>query len=142
MKNNNPIVTKNPRKAHPNLYRQVITCGLICVALGLNFLFLKPTFNPLDVPKEIFGVIFLILGASNLFFLNVYKAKILRLTMAITTGFLVFYGLILVVQFFQLKQTSLQLPITYLGLAGYALFSLLEPFSNPATSKENDNGLD
>lgn len=136
-----PAATTTPRKAHPNLYYAVTAGALGCVALGLNFIFLKPAFNPLDIPKEIFGILFLALGLAKLYFVNFYRVKVLRSLMALEVSLMFFYSLLLIFQFFQLNQTSLQLPITYLIIVALEYPLLVEPFINPVTSTGDENDV-
>lgn len=112
------------------------------IMLGLNFLFLKPTFNPLGIPKGTFGIIFLAVGVVGLIFLNFAKPRLVKMVMAVAASLLLFYSALLVIQFFQLKQTSLQLPITYTIISLLGLYSLTEPSVNPlALKKGKGNGL-
>lgn len=130
------------RRTHPNLYGAYLMYGLLCVALGLNFLFLNPTFDPLNVPKQVPGGVFLVLGTCLLTFLNVRRsATLLRAAMASLIGVFLFWTGALTLDFFRLGQTSLQLPITFLALGALAIPLTIEPLVNPVTSKiGNGNG--
>lgn len=132
------------RRTHPNLFRVYATYGFLCIALGLNFLFLKPTFNPLDVPKVVPGWVFLVLGVTVLTFLRAFRsATLLRAAMASTVAILFFWCGTLTFHFFQLSQTSLQLPITFLALGVLGIPLTIEPSINPVTNKNGngDNGV-
>lgn len=129
----------NLRRSHPNLYRAYLVYGLMCVALGLNFIFLNPTFDPLDIPKQVPGAIFLALGSASLFFLRVWRrATWLRVAMAVTIGAMFFWCGALVFDFFRLAQTSLQLPITFAALGALGIPLMLEPPVNLTTSEKDD----
>jgi predicted membrane channel-forming protein YqfA (hemolysin III family) len=128
-------------QSHPNLYKAFTAYALISLALGLNFIFLKPTFDPLGVPKGLIGAIFLALGSTKLLLLNVYRSlRLLRLVMAMAIGVMLFWTGALTLAFFKLGQTSLQLPITYLGLSILGMPLLVEPSVNPITDKNGVNG--
>lgn len=124
------------RNTHPNLYKTYITYAVLSVALGLNFLFLTPTFMPLDVPKWPIGFTLLACGVTKLMLLVPDLNSIwLRRSMALSVMIYSFWAAALTYDFFRLSQTSLQLPLTYMGLATVGLLLLLEPFTNPATEK-------
>lgn len=129
----------NLRQTHPNLYKVYLVYGLLCVALGLNFIFLNPTFDPLDIPKQVPGAILLALGGATLFFLRVVRrATWLRVTMASIITVMFFWCGALVFDFFRLAQTSLQLPITFAALGALGIPLMIEPPVNPTTSKRDD----
>lgn len=126
------------RRTHPNLYGVYLVYGFLCIALGLNFLFLNPTFDPLDIPKQVPGGVFMALGVSVLTFLQVRRnATLLRVSMASLVAVLFFWCAALIFDFFRLGQTSLQLPITFLALAALGIPLTIEPAVNPVTSKNN-----
>jgi hypothetical protein len=128
-------------RTHPNLYKAFTVYALISLALGFNFIFLKPTFDPLNIPKGLIGVIFVGLGMTKLILLNVYRdLRLLRLVMAIAIGVMLFWTGALTLAFFKLGQTSLQLPLTYLGLSVLGMPLLVEPPLNPLTDKNGING--
>lgn len=125
------------RKTHPNLYRTYFVYAVLSIALGLNFIFLTPTFMPLDMPKWPVGLLFLGCGVIKLaFLLTNSHSSWLRLSMALSVFIYSFWSGLLTFEFFRLSQTSLQLPLTYIGLAALGFLLLTEPFSNPATSTE------
>jgi hypothetical protein len=131
----------NLRRTHPNLYKAYTVYAALNVALGLNFLFLNPTFDPLDIPKAIPGAVFLTLGLAELSFLNIFRnAALLRLTMATAITSMFFWCGALTFDFFRLEQTSLQLPLTFLGLAVLGMPLLAEPSVNPITDARNGVG--
>jgi hypothetical protein len=128
-------------QTHPNLYKAFMVYALISLALGANFIFLKPTFDPLNIPKGLIGAIFVGLGVIKLLLLNVYHSlRLLRLVMAIAIGVMLFWTGALTLDFFKLGQTSLQLPLTYLGLSVLGMPLLVEPSVNPLTDKNGING--
>lgn len=127
----------NINQTHPNMFRSVLTFGLINCALGLNFIFTKPTFNPYEIDKGIIGAIFLALGISKIIFLLLYRnLKAVRFVMFLEIVFMIFWGIGTSITFFQGK-TSLQLFVLYAGLAAIETFLLLEPAVNPVTKKSN-----
>jgi hypothetical protein len=131
-------MTVNMRQTHPNLYKAYTSYALISAALGLNFLFLHPTFDPLGIPKDVMGVIFLALGGSKLLLLNVaHNTTAIRGVMALGIAVMLFWASALTIEFFLRSQTSLQLPITFFGLALLGIPIILEPPANPLT---NTNG--
>lgn len=125
------------RNAHPNLYTMYLTYALLSIALGLNFLFLHPAFDPLHIPKWSIGTAFLGCGVVKLTLL-VFASNTtsLRLSMALSVALMSFWAGALTFAFFQLHQTSMQLPLTYIGLAVLGFLLLTEPFINPATEKK------
>lgn len=131
----------NLRKSHPNLYRGITTFAIINIALGLNFFYANPTFNPYQIDKTIVGLVFLILGMSKLIFLNVHRSlKIVRFLMAAEIIFMVFWGIGSTITFFT-GHTSLQLFVLYIGLAVQEIFLLLEPPANPMTGESPANPM-
>lgn len=122
------------RKTHPNMYRVIMVTALMNVALAVNLYFTKPTFTPYGLEKETIGFIFLVLGIGKIIFLNFYlNLKLVRLMIAISVSFMLFWGLSNSQQSFAGK-ASFQLPILYIALALINLFLLLEPVSNPLTN--------
>lgn len=125
----------NLRITHPNLYYLVMAFGFTYIALGLNFFFTMPTFNPYGIPYPIVGALFLTLGVAKLVFLNVVRRlTVVRLLMALEVALALWWGIGASITFFQ-GRTSLQLPILYAGLSFIEAFLLLEPFVNPLTKK-------
>lgn len=124
------------RNAHPNLYLTYMAYALLSIALGLNFLFLTPTFMPLDIDKWPIGLAFLSCGFVKLALLLFSSNHTwLRSVMALTVAMFAFWAGMTTFDFFRLSQTSLQLPLTYMGLAALGFLLLTEPFINPATEK-------
>lgn len=122
------------RKTHPNLFIALIIFSLTSIALSLNFFFSKPTFNPYGIDKEIVALVFFVMGSSKLIALTVYhNLKIVRLTVAVAIGVLLFWGISNTQQAFQGK-SSFQLPILYIALALLQVPMLVEPRTNPMTS--------
>jgi hypothetical protein len=131
----------NLRQTHPNLYKAYFIYGIVSIAIGLNFIFLNPTFMQLDLPKLGVGTVFLIVGLAQLFFLIIYqRATLLRLAMSAIVTVIFFWSFALIFDFFRLEQTSLQLPIVFLGFAVLGLPLMIEPSSNPLTDKNGVNG--
>lgn len=127
----------NLKRSHPNLYKAYLVYAFLCISLGLNFIFLNPTFDPLDISKQVPGYIFLLLGVATLFFLRVYRnATWLRVTMASIITVMFFWCGALVFDFFRLAQTSLQLPITFAALGALGIPLMIEPPINPTTSEK------
>ena len=123
------------RRTHPNLYKAYTVYALACIMLGLNFFFLTPAFNPLDLSKYVPGGIFLAIGVAELVFLNAFRSTAwLRLSIAVMITAMFFWTGALVFDFIRLDQTSLQLPITFAALGLLAVPLLLEPPTNPITS--------
>lgn len=127
------------RNTHPTLYKTYLAYGLLTVALGLNFVFLTPAFMPLSASKWVVGNAFLACGFINLLIL-LKTTTWLRLSMMLSVALYAFWAGALTVDFFRLSQTSMQLPLTYFGLAALGIFLLTEPFVNPATQTNGTNG--
>lgn len=124
------------RDTHPNLYKTYMAFAVLSIALGLNFLFLTPAFMPLDIPEWLIGLTLLGCGLSKLTLLILNShMTLLRSSMALSVAIYSFWAAALTFDFFRLSQTSLQLPICYMGLAALGLVLLAEPFTNPATGK-------
>lgn len=125
------------RKSHPNLYYTIMIIAFVCIAEGFNFLFSTPTFKPYDISNDLIGSVFLILGVSKIVFLNLYRNLLLaRVVVALSSGFLLFWGITNTQQFF-LGKASLQLPIFIVGLALVQLRTLSEPSVQPMTMKKD-----
>lgn len=126
----------NIRKTHPGLYHMIMTLCVMRVALAFNFWYSNPTFNPLGVSKNIVGVIFFVLGASQLIFLNVYRdLRLVRIVMMVSIIVMMFWGLTNTQQYFQ-GNASLQLPILYVALAIVQVPLLIESPVNPMTERK------
>jgi ABC-type thiamin/hydroxymethylpyrimidine transport system permease subunit len=124
------------RESHPNLFRAFMIYMVSNIGDGLNFLILNPTFDPLNIPKEVAGITFMGLGLAMLVFLFLWhNEKMLRLAMATTIGVMCFWGAAQVVDFIKLGQTSLQLPWKWIILSILAMPLLAEPSINPVTDK-------
>lgn len=125
----------NLSRTHPLLYRIVMGYAILCIAHGLNFWLLAPTFLIYDTPNWLWGTIFFALGISLLIFLNVWRTlRAVRAAMAFAVAYLLFLGVGTMQPVFE-GQGSLQLPIWYLGAAAFLIALLLEPFINPWTAK-------
>lgn len=128
--------TVDIRRSHPNLYYAITILAVACIALGLNFLLTTPTFSPLNIPKEVIGITFMVLGVSKMILLNFHRdLKLLRVVMAITFSFIMFWGLINSRQAFAGK-SSFQLSIVYLTIAALEFPLLIEGSVNPYTERK------
>lgn len=123
---------------HPNLALLITTIAVLDLLLGLNFLFLNPTFLIWHAPNWIWGSTFLILGTGKLFSLyvlnNQWAVKVFVLLNILYASCLAAGTS----EPFLDGAGSLQLPIFYLGLAVIQVPTLVEPFLNPATAKNGD----
>lgn len=124
------------RNTHPALYRALMVLGFMGIALAVNFWFSNPTFNPYGIPKDIIGVIFFVLGSSQVVFLNLFRnLRMIRLNLAISISWMFFWAVSNSQQFFDGK-ASLQLPILYLTLSILQIPLLMESPINPMTEKK------
>lgn len=120
-------------KTHPSLYYAIMTLGVMNVCLALNFFFTTPTFNPYGIPKNYVGCVFALIGASQLFFLNIMRdLRAVRISLAVSISFMCFWGLSNTQQFFNGK-SSLQLPILFLAISILQIPLLTEAPVNPTT---------
>jgi hypothetical protein len=125
------------RNTHPGLYHSIMTLSIMSVALAVNFWTSNPTFNPYDIPKNLIGVVFLLLGVSQLVFLNLFRdLRKVRLGLAVSLGFMLCWGIVNTQQFFA-GNASLQLPILYVAVAALHVPLLVESPVNPMTRKES-----
>lgn len=123
------------RKSHPALYRSIMTIGVAGVLLALNLFFYTPTFRPLGIPFEAVGSAFLLIGTSLIVFLNLFhRLGLVRITLAISIAFMLFWGGINTIQVFD-GRASFQLPILMLTLAAIQAPWLIESPINPMTEK-------
>lgn len=124
------------RKSHPALYRTLMVLAFMGVALGFNFWFSKPTFNPYNVPKDVIGIIFFMLGLTQVVFLNIVRdLRMVRLNLSISVSWTFFWGISNAQQFFA-GNASLQLPILYVTLSIFQIPLLMEAVVNPMTEKK------
>lgn len=124
------------RKSHPALYKAIMTTALMCVALSFNFWFSTPTFNPYGIPKNIVGLIFFVLGASQVVFLNwFHELRLVRLVQTATFVFMLIWGVSNAEQWVNGK-SSLQLPILFVAFAFLQIPLLTESPVNPMTEKK------
>lgn len=127
------------RESHPNMYKLLMIIAVMFIALAVNLYFSKPTFRPYGIQKELIATVYLILGVGKIVFLNLHhNLKMVRLIMAIATGFMLFWGVSNTQQSFAGK-ASFQLPILFVTLALLNLALLLEPSSNPLTGNDKDS---
>lgn len=114
------------RIVQPRLYTSVTTLSLMSVALAANFWTSNPTFNPYGIPKNLIGVIFFLLGANQLVFLNVFRSlRWVRFGLTGSLSFMLFWGISNSQQSFA-GNASFQLPIMYVALAVLHLPLLVE----------------
>lgn len=124
------------RNTHPGLYHSIMTLSVMSIALAVNFWTSNPTFNPYGIPKNLVGVVFVLLGVSQFIFLNVFRdLRKVRLGLAVSLGFMLFWGLSNTQQFFA-GNASLQLPILYVAIAVLHIPLLIESPVNPMTKRE------
>lgn len=124
------------RKTHPNLYISLMTIAVASIALGVNLHYFTPTFRPYGISEELIGACFSVLGLSQLIFLNLYhNLKLVRLVLAMSISFMLFWGLSNTQQSFAGK-ASFQLPILLITLAALQIPLLVEPSTNPMTSNK------
>lgn len=124
------------QKTHPNLYHLIMILNLSNIALALNFWISHPTFNPYGINKDLIGCIFFALGSIQIVFLNFHRdLRAVRLVMAISIGFNLFWGLSNAQQSFAGK-ASFQLPILYITLALIRVPLMFESPVNPMTERE------
>lgn len=125
------------RKTNPTTWLRLMIFALLSIALGLNFIFLTPTFMPFDMTKWPIGILLVGCGVLKLTLLLVNSSPIMwvRASMAMSVVIYSFWGTILTIEFFRLDQTSLQLPLTYIGLSALGILLLSEPFANPPPPK-------
>lgn len=125
----------NIRLTHPALYWLVMFVAVVCIAQGMNFIFLQPTFPIYERSNNLWGVIFLVLGPSKIIFLNFYRRMhLVRLTMYFSVCYMLYLGFGTTQPLFEGKG-SLQLPIMYAGMAALQVPFLVEPFINPLTAR-------
>lgn len=125
------------RKSHPGLYYSITILAFAQIALALNYFFAtRPTFTPYGIPIPLIGWIFLILGISKLFFLNVVRnLKVVRSNMVIGVAFLLFWGISNTQQSFQGK-ASFAFPIGLITVALLQAVWVVEPSINPVSRRE------
>lgn len=113
-----------------------MTVGVMGVALALNFWTSTPTFNPYDIPKNLIGLVFFIIGISQILFLTVFRdLRLVRIALAISIGFMGWWGASNLQQFFA-GESSAQLPILYLAIMALQYPLLVEAPVNPMTEKK------
>lgn len=120
------------RETHLRLFRDYLTFALVNVALGVNFFFFPPAFNPYEWPEWIVGSVFLGVGLVQLLVIFKFpKLWLIRVSVAVDMGWDIVWGTSTVLSF---PDTSMQLPILYLAYLLYKWWHLLEPFINPTTA--------
>lgn len=127
--------TINIRKTHPNLYWIVMILAVGDIALGLNFIFLHPTFLIYSASNYLWGGVFLALGLGKLVSLNLYRRlRLVRAIMAAAAFYMLFISLGAMQPFLE-GVGSLQNPILYAIVATVQIRLLMEPIWNPVTAK-------
>jgi hypothetical protein len=103
--------------------------------LAVNFWISNPTFSPFEINKTVVGVVFFVLGASQLVFLHViHSLPMVRAGLTASIFVMISWGLSNVQQFIA-GRASLQLPILYLLVAALQYGLLIESPVNPMTEK-------
>lgn len=127
----------NIRNSHPGLYHSIMTVSIASIALAANFWASNPTFNPYGIDKNLIGVVFAVLGVSQLVFLNLVRnLRMVRIGLAVSIGWMLFWGATNTQQFFA-GNASLQLPILYVALAVLQIPLLIESPVNPMTRRRD-----
>lgn len=108
------------------LYTSIMTLSVMSVALAVNFWTSNPTFNPYGIPKNLIGVVFLLLGLNQLVFLHWFRdLRKVRYGLTASVSFMLFWGISNTQQAFA-GEASFQLPILYIALAILHLPLLVE----------------
>lgn len=124
------------RSTHPALFRSIQILSVMSLALAVNFWTSNPTFNPYNIPKDLIGGIFALLGVSQFLFVNVFhQLRLVRATLAVSLSFMLFWGISNTQQAFAGK-ASFQLPILLITLAVLHIPLLVESPVNPMTERE------
>lgn len=123
------------RNTHPGLYRSIMALSLMSVGLAVNFWTSNPTFNPLGISKNLVGLIFFLLGGSQIIFLNLRDLREVRIGMAVSAFVMFCWGAANTQQALD-GRASFQLPVLYLALSVLQFLLLIEPPVNPMTKKE------
>lgn len=123
------------RKTHPTMYHAIMVLSLGRVALALSFWFSRPTFTPYGIHRYIAGVVFFLLGASQLVFLHIFRdLRKIRAALNLSGAVMLMWGIVNTQQVFHGK-ASFQLPIVFVTLAAVQYVLLIEPPVNPVTRK-------
>lgn len=123
------------RKSHPALYRSIMIISVGVLLLALNLWLYTPTFQPLGIPFRVISLGFIIIGTSLIVFLNLFhRLALVRITLTISIAYMLFWGGINTIQFFDGK-ASLQLPVLLLIVAAVQAPWLIESPINPMTEK-------
>jgi hypothetical protein len=120
---------------HPAMYRTIRSVSILNVCLAINFWVWTPAFKPFNIPNELVGVIFFVLGVSQLIFL-IFVPNLL-MTRRLLGGFVFFnlvWGVLNAQQWYD-GPASLQLPLYIVGLAVVIRPWITEPAVNPMTEK-------
>lgn len=123
-------------KTHPNLYYGMMILSVMRVLLAVNFWTSSPTFNPFSINKHYVGIVFFVIGFSQLVFLNLYRnLHWIRRIQTLSLVVLIMWGMGNMQQSFAGK-ASFQLPIFCIGLALLHIPMILEPPINPMTERK------
>lgn len=124
------------RNTHPALYRALMVLSSMKVLLAFNFWLFTPTFNPYGVSKDLIGVIFFLLGFSQIVFLNIFHdLRMARRVLASSVSFMFLWGASNAQQSFA-GNASFQLPLLYVAISIMQIPLLIEAPVNPMTEKE------
>jgi len=124
------------RKTDPSQWRRYLGFAVLSLSLGLNFIFLTPAFLPLGIPSYLVGLAFGGSGVAQLTILTfTASGKAIRLSMAVTLCTYIFWAAALTFDYVRFSQTSMQLPMMYIALAGLGFLLLEEPFASSRTDK-------
>lgn len=114
------------RKTNPGLYLAITISIISHIASGWNLWASNPTFIPYGISKNLVGTIFILFGMAIFIFLNVYRnLPKLRLTLAVSIMFLIFWGLSNTEQW-RAGNASLALPIFLWTIAAFQARSTVE----------------
>lgn len=128
----------NLRLTNPDMYKSVMLFVIFCISMTLNYWFSKPTFNPYGIQRPWIGLTFLIIGMALILLLNVFRnLKLVRITLAVAGGLLIFWGISNTQQSFAGK-ASFAFPILLFYVASIILKDLLQSPVNPMTRKDNN----
>lgn len=124
------------RKSHPMRYLMLMTLAVFKLEMAFNFWTSSPAFDPLGIDKNLAGVVFLVLGVTQLVFLNVIRdLDLLRWSSTFCVAWLLIWAGVNTDQFFN-GPASLQVPITFVTLAILQALLMIEFPINPMTEKK------
>lgn len=128
----------NIRKTHPNLHRWIMAIAVGSLSLGVSYWFgPAPTFKPYGIDIRLIAVALALLGFWQIIFLLVHHLRMVRIGLAVSVSFMLFWGLSNTQQSFAGK-ASFTVPILYLTIGTLQVILLLEPPVNPQTRRDNE----